>query len=498
MSRGRSSWWRGRLLLVGGLAAGLGAFAFACGGEDGGAPAACEGASCEDGGPEGSTPIEGGSDTSTTDSGSDGGLDAGDASDTGTTCTGPAGTLDPTFGDGGIVWLTYPGSAAYALALQADGKSVVGGGTSGAAALVRLQPNGDLDTTFGAFGLVETQPGTLNNRFFAVVVQPDGRIVAAGSSRVSGTPSSLTVMRFLADGSPDATFGNAGTVLTAYPGRDAYAHSVVLLPGGKILVAGFSEDALNPTATANFEVVRYESNGGPDATFGSGGKVTVDVRGTDDREGVISLAPGGKVVLTGSTKETVALTGRYDVAVVRLDPDGAIDTTFATAGKFISSFGSGTQRASDVAVDATGRIYIGGWLGGSNPDDFAALRLTASGLLDGAYGDAGVARLDFSGRVDRSAALVLQEDGRAILAGASGVGAQSDSYGIAAARLLPTGTPDLAFGTGGTVLSLPPANSQTGAGAAALSACTVTMVGSWTYDLNTMARNAMGIARYRR
>lgn len=172
--------------------------------------------------------------------------------------------------------------------------------------------------------------------------------------------------------------------------------------------------------------------------------------------------------------------------------------TFANAGTFISALGTGTQRASAAALDSSGRVYVGGWSGSATPDDFLDLRLTAAGVLDPTLADGGVAVLDFAGRVDRSGALLLQEDGRQILLGTSGVGAQADSYGTAAARLMPTGAIDPSFGSGGTMLSLPPPNAQTGAAAGAFDRCGIVTVGTWTYDLNTMAKNAMGVARYRR
>lgn len=500
----RSSWRRGRLVLAGCAVLALASLAFACASDNGDQPK-CEGAACDDGGgSEGSTqdgPVEQDGNVPATDGGADGDADSsvvvscGDA--------GEPGTLDPTFGDGGMVWLKYPAGDARGVTVQADGKIVVVGKTAPAGehfAIVRLLPDGTLDPTFGTTGLVEKRVGTVTHLLAAVALQADGRIVAVGNVRSTGQQSNLAVLRNLADGGSDPSFGDGGVVLTAYPGRDAYGRSVAIDPTGKIIVAGFSEDALDPTASADYEVARYLADGTLDATFGTGGRVTVDLHGTSDTPGVMSLAPGGKIAVAGRSKETTTLTGRHDISIVRLDGAGNLDPSFATAGKFVSTFGArGTQRASGVAIDTTGRIVVGGsFADGVTPDDFGLFRLTASGAWDPVLADAGFVTTDFSGRTDTAAAVLLQEDGKIISAGTSGAGAQSDTYGIALSRHAANGALAPTFGTAGRVLTFPPPNAQTGANAATATGCGLIVVGGWSYDLDTIARGAMGIARYRR
>ncbi|MCA9589737.1 MAG: hypothetical protein KC657_30750, partial [Myxococcales bacterium] len=505
MSRRRSSRRRGALSRGHVLAVVLGAFAlggvlFACGSDD--APPACEGAACVDGAAD-ATPADGGADGRVDGDGPADAADAGDAADATSACPGPAGTLDPSFGDGGMVWLKYPAGDARGVVVQADGKIVVVGRTAPAGehfAIVRLMPDGTLDSTFGTNGLVEKRVGTVTHLLAAVALQPDGRIVAAGQVRSTGQPATIAVLRYLADGGADPTFGDAGVVLTSYAGRDAYGRSVALEPTGKIIVAGFSEDAVSPNGSADYEVVRYTADGSMDATFGTGGRVTIDVHGTSDTPGVIALAPGGKIALAGRSKETASLTGRHDVSAVRLDSAGDLDPSFADAGKFVSSFGApGTQRVSGLAIDGTGRLILGGsYFSGAGTDDFGVFRLTASGVLDLGLADAGLVTTDFSERADTAAGVLLQQDDKIIAFGTSGIGAQSDTYGIAISRYLPNGALDTNFGTGGTVLTPPPANSQTVANAASVDSCGLIVVGGWTYDLGAVARGAMGIARYRR
>lgn len=495
--------WRLRpVALVGALTFGLGALAFACG-SDTSAPPTCDGAGCEDGGlAEGSTSNDAGAETSIADAASDAGeaSDAGDASETSTTCTGQAGTLDTAFGDGGIVWLKLASSGADAIAVQGDGKVVVGGYRTGEtkAILLRLLANGAQDPTFGSSGVVESFAGTSGTSIKAISLQTDGKVVAVGSSRSSGSPNAMTIARHLADGGLDPTFGNSGLVIAAYAGRDAYAYAVSIRPDGKIVVVGYSEDAQTPNASANFEIARFGADGVPDSTFGGTGRVTLDIRGTDDRVGALALGQAGTTLVAGSTKETSALTGRYDIAAARLTDDGSLDTTFGTGGKFVSAFGTGTQRGSGVAVAPTGEVVVGGWSSGAASDDFAVLRLSARGALDPAFGSFGVATNDFAGRTDRSTRVLLQEDGRVIALGTSGIGAQSDTYGISVARLLAGGSVDPSFGSAGLAFVTPPANSRLGANAGALTTCSVVATGTWGYDVNTASATAIGVVRLRR
>lgn len=497
MGRGNLRW-----RLVAALALTLAAalsLVVACGSDESLGPESCTGPACDGGVDSSTTDGAPGMDTGVTDGGGGADVVVADASDGSSACPGPAGTLDSTFGDGGIVWLKYPSSGAYAVAAQPDGKIIVGGytgGSGGSFAVVRLLASGVPDPAFGTTGLVETKVGDVNLEVHAVAVQPDGRIVAAGFSRPTAGSFQFVVLRYMSNGAPDTAFGTDGVVMTSYPGRQAYAQSLVLLPSGKIVVAGYSEDAT--ASGANFEMIRYASDGSPDPTFGTAGRVTVDARGTDDRVGALALAPGGALVLAGSTKETPSLAGRYDMFATRVKDDGAIDPTFAVSGKFISAFGSGTQRASGVAVDGTGRVLLGGWFGGAAPDDFGVLRLTAAGALDPVFGEAGAAKTDFGGRGDRSVQLLLQDDGRIVALGTSGVGAQSDTYGTSFARYLPSGVTDPTFGTGGTTFIPPASNAQAGASGGALAGCSILAVGTWIYDLNAVSDTAIGVVRLRR
>lgn len=182
--------------------------------------------------------------------------------------------LDGTFGTYGTT-LAFIGNrdSTYAVgqasALQQDGKIVVAGyssiGSSYAFTVVRYEPTGTVDSTFGTEGIVRLffPGGSGRDMARSVVLQPDGRIVAAGVSS-NGQGMSFALVRYTTDGVPDSTFGTNGTVraqVLGVPGSNDDASSVVLQANGKIVVAG--------TSNGVFGVMRFNSNGSIDTTFGT-------------------------------------------------------------------------------------------------------------------------------------------------------------------------------------------------------------------------------------
>ena len=145
------------------------------------------------------------------------------------------GDLDPTFGAGGKVTTVFGGdSRAYVLVLQPNGKLVAAGVGPNGFALARYNPDGSLDTSFGAGGKVTTPIGAAN----ALVLQPDGKLVAAGSNYIS--PSDFVLVRYNPNGSLDTSFGGDGKVTTAI-GFGAEANALALQPDGKLVAAGTSD-----------------------------------------------------------------------------------------------------------------------------------------------------------------------------------------------------------------------------------------------------------------
>ena len=432
------------------------------------------------------------------DSGSDADAFAGDG---GIVCTGEAGTLDPSFGDGGMVWLKYSGAQAFSVAVQVDGKILVGGATQAGFALVRLLPDGSGDPSFGTNGLITTLVGeSIPAGYTALAIQPaDGKIVAVGATGLlTGTRSlDFGVVRYFPGGGLDPTFGDGGAVATDFGSTDDYPQSVGLLADGRILVGGQNE--INAVAsTGNYVLARYQVDGTLDTTFGTGGKVTIDVHGTEDTPGVVALVPGGKIVIAGTSARTTSLSSTaFDISAVQLNADGTLDTSFADAGKLVTNFGPDRQQAYAINVDRSGRVILGGRYIGAAPQGFVVVRLTASGALDPTFGDGGVVTTAFrAGADDVASSVLVQDDGKLLATGISTVG--SSTTNIALTRYLPNGMLDLGFGTEGRSLTPPPPNADLAAAGAAMSGCTFITVATWGYDNGTVPKNAMGIARYRR
>lgn len=244
------------------------------------------------------------------------------------------GSLDPSFGVGGKVVTGLGGASA--VALQADGKIVVAGtgvrplSIRNDFLLIRYSEDGSLDPTFGAGGIVYTDFGGRIDRASALVIQPDGRIVAAGgvgANRVF-TPSDFGLARYLDDGSLDGTFGVGGRVRTIFnetadvPDLSA-AFGIALQPDGKIAVAGFVFSLL-VSDSSQMALVQYDAFGIPDATFGDGGSVVTDLGSGADSARAVAVQPDGKIVLAADrgTSGSYVL-ARYLYESIRGPFDGA-------------------------------------------------------------------------------------------------------------------------------------------------------------------------------
>lgn len=217
-------------------------------------------------------------------------------------------TIDATFGTDGEVLIDIAGDYdfVYDIALQTDGKIVGTGFTYDEGQsdwlLFRLNPDGSLDDTFGTGGLVIQDFFGFNDNTRNLVLQPDGKIVVAGSHRLADDTTVLfTVARYDPDGSLDASFGTGGQVTVDFNGLLAAARDVVLQPDGKLLVAGFTETGEGGTDTYDMAVARFHPDGSLDDTFGTDGWTIADASGVFDSVQGAALTPDGNLVVVGYT-----------------------------------------------------------------------------------------------------------------------------------------------------------------------------------------------------
>jgi uncharacterized delta-60 repeat protein len=288
------------------------------------------------------------------------------------------GTPDSSFGGDGILTTTFGSDIdrARSVVVQPDGKILVGGfasvGSTDCFAIVRYLPDGTLDTTFNSDGKV-TQAINGYAQGWSIAVQPDSKIVLGGFSLLNGVRS-FAVTRFNANGSLDATFGGDGIVTTDVASGVGAAGSLLIQPNGNILVAG----AATVSGNDDFALVRYYTNGVLDTTFGSGGMVTTPI-GTDADDGLsVNMQADGKILVAGR----VFNGSNYDFGVLRYNSNGSVDTTFGVAGKFTYALGPGDDSAHRVLVQADGKILLAGVSQNGVNDDFALLRLNSNGTLD--------------------------------------------------------------------------------------------------------------------
>ena len=192
-------------------------------------------------------------------------------------------------------------------------------------ALARYNPDGNLDTSFGNGGKVFTYFGSNRVASLGGAVQPDGKIIVAGEVNInSGWDFALA--RYNTNGSLDTSFGTSGKVTTDILLNDA-AYAVVVQPDGKIVVGGYAGSS--PDVHADFGLARYNSNGSLDTSYGTGGKVITDFVGNSDFIQSMQLQPDGKIVAAGYTQAQP----HVQYALARYDSTGALDSTFGTGGK---------------------------------------------------------------------------------------------------------------------------------------------------------------------
>jgi uncharacterized delta-60 repeat protein len=320
------------------------------------------------------------------------------------------GTPDKSFGANGLVITNIDQKAeARVLLLQTDGKIIAAGWawTSDPyhlyCVLARYTAAGQLDPTFGTGGIVRTNIFEYHTQIYALGLQADGKIIAAGSATDRDVPypaSRFLLVRYNANGSLDTTLNTTGIVTTLIRGYD-FANAVIVLPSGKLLAVGGSTPR-GPTAPA-FTLVRYNANGSVDTSFGDNGAAVTILNGVVQ---AAALQPDGKILAVGGGP---LLYGQRGFSLVRYTPTGQLDTSFQ-GGVITSTI---DFSASDVAMRPDGGIVVAGTtISATNPD-----------FLISGYGADGFPEVrtptDF-GAIDAATAIALQSDGKVVLAGNMG------------------------------------------------------------------------------
>lgn len=375
-----------------------------------------------------------------------------------------AGDLDPGFGAGGKTMLDFAGVSeeSYAMAIQPDGKIILAGftisGDTQHVAVVRLDGHGNLDPTFAAGG-----KAILDVQGFAygVAIQPDGKIVVAGTSNAR-----FLVLRLDANGNLDSGpaviiigggklgFGKGGIVTTDFGSAFAEARAVAIQPDGKIVVAG---RAMNPaTGIIEFALARYDAYGDLDAGFGGGGKLMTRFSNLNHQVTGLALLPKGRILMVGSAFTDA---GHADFALACFKYDGRSYELFGVEGKVLTEFKGLSALANAVVVQQDGKIVVGGSVAEVNtPGSYGALaRYDCLGQPDPSFGNDGKVIVDRTMGQEAILSLAVQPDARIVASSSAFI--PDSKYAFLVERFDPPGNPDVTFGKNGKVTTEFPGNA---------------------------------------
>jgi uncharacterized delta-60 repeat protein len=370
-----------------------------------------------------------------------------------------AATLDPGFGIDGIATTNFGGvDYGNGVVVQADGKVVAAGYRTSSGSTwydfigERLEPDGTaLDNDFGPLGggfVTPISDGQANDYGEEAALAPGGKIVVAGYTiPEGGHTGSLAVARYESDGDLDPTFDTDGKAIHSLTpeGEFEQYYAATVQADGKILVAGSVRfDSAGPIELA---VVRLNVNGSLDTSFSDDGVARVLV-GTQSQGTHIRLTSGGQIVVGG-----FAVSGGAQVPLIaRLTSTGALDTSFDGDGRRVlpaSLDGIAVGIVGGLDVTADGRTLVGLWSNSVASHDWGVARLTPAGALDNSFGGGdgvvtSAVTASSGGVVMRG--LELDSHGRVV------VGGSAASNQPAVARYTAAGAPDTGFAPSGLLV----------------------------------------------
>jgi len=297
-----------------------------------------------------------------------------------------------------------------------------------ATALIGKAAPGDLDPTFGNGGIVVTEGSSFNhlNTANGIAIQADGKIVAVGEGATSSTWD-FAVVRYNTDGSLDTSFGGSGIVLTPVGESHDQAFSVAIQADGKIVVVGVICNGVgNCSGASSLAIVRYNPNGSLDTSFNGTGKV---INSTSDGGWDLAIQADGKIVAVG------------DDFGFRYNTDGSPDSSFGGTGRI--SLGIDVD---SVAIQADGKIVSAGRLQNS----FAIARNNTDGSPDTTFNGTGQVITVVGGSGSQANELAIQSDGKIVAVGEAGNSVLDSDFALV--RYNPNGSLDTAFGGTGKII----------------------------------------------
>lgn len=359
----------------------------------------------------------------------------------------PNGSIDSGYGVNGYskAVTCFDGYAAF----QPDGKIIiVGTHYKSPGIMERLKVNGMPDSSFGKNGIQ-----TISIPPVAVSIKKDGKIVVVGSA----IPSS--VAQYNTNGSLDTTFNGCGYApfdflvkirpikgsvdsVGIQPGN---THTVAIQPDGKIIVGGAVYSSLTGY---NIAIARYNLNGSYDSSFDGDGKQTTFV-GSGSRGFSLVVQNDGKIILAGETSNG----SNNCFAVVRYNLNGSLDPSFNGTGIQTANLYSDFQIRNSMALQSTGKILLGGYMLNGAYHDFALARLNDDGKMDSTFDKDGILTTDFNSSDDYTGSVIVQSDDKIMLAGYASINPPTNSIIVyAVSRYTPEGELDNSFAVNGKLM----------------------------------------------
>jgi len=340
------------------------------------------------------------------------------------------GTLDPSFGGDGKVTtnLTTGIDFAYDMALQADGKIVVTGEAGYLSrdpriGVTRYNLDGTLDGSFGGDGKVVTDVTPREDWGDGIAIQADGKIVVGGGCGYSDAlkKGSVCAVRYNADGTLDGSFGAGGAKRVDVTATRDWANSVTLQNDGAVVLAGESGFG---TRNPNFVVVRLDATGARDPSFGADGVRTIAVTGNHDAALAVGVQADGKIVAAGGAGWTRTVPSRF--AAVRLLADGSLDPSFSGDGIRTAAMPIRNSGANGLAIQPDGKLVLVGSAGGQ----IAVARWNTDGSWDASFSADGRLTTRVTGHGDAGNAVALQTDGNIVVAAEVGYKVSNEKMAV--------------------------------------------------------------------
>jgi uncharacterized delta-60 repeat protein len=286
-----------------------------------------------------------------------------------------------------------------------------------------LNPNPPTFNIVQGTGKAIIPVGSGNSGATSLAVQSDGKILVAGYAIGTSGKAGFSLVRLNADGSLDATFDTDGKSVIPVGERAAadvnyylppwagadIAYNVTVQSDAKILVAGWSGGAIG---NRDSSLIRLNADGSLDTTFATAGKAIIPVGPGPDEARSLTLQPDGKILVAGYAAGT-----NDDFSLIRLNADGSLDSTFDTDGKAIIPVGPGVDHANSLTLQPDGKILVAGWSEVGPDRDFSLVRLNADGSLDSTFDTDGKAIIPVGPGRDEAFGLALQPDGKILMAG---------------------------------------------------------------------------------